>query len=57
MDDAEWQEAERKLDREWYNMGEGTYNFTNTDFCNREDEEITRKVIISFTYHTIISLE
>lgn len=22
-DDPEWQEAEKKLDRAWYNMGEG----------------------------------
>ena len=25
-DDPEWQEAEKKLDRAWYNMGEGIIN-------------------------------
>ncbi|XP_048487805.1 pre-mRNA-splicing factor ATP-dependent RNA helicase PRP16 [Plutella xylostella] len=42
VEDSEWQEAEKKLDRAWYNMGEGETD-ENDPFAGTTSEYIAKK--------------
>ncbi|XP_063382191.1 pre-mRNA-splicing factor ATP-dependent RNA helicase PRP16-like [Cydia fagiglandana] len=42
VDDPDWQEAEKKLDREWYNMGEGETDESDP-FAGASSEYIAKK--------------
>ncbi|XP_026325030.1 pre-mRNA-splicing factor ATP-dependent RNA helicase PRP16 [Hyposmocoma kahamanoa] len=49
VNDPEWEEAERKLDREWYNMGEGEndesdpFGNTSAEYIARKEEQIEKR--------------
>ncbi|VVC94692.1 unnamed protein product [Leptidea sinapis] len=49
VDDPEWQEAEKKLDRAWYNMGEGEtdesdpFAGTSSEYIAKKEEQIEKK--------------
>ncbi|CAH2091491.1 unnamed protein product [Euphydryas editha] len=49
VDDPEWQEAEKKLDRAWYNMGEGEtdesdpFAGTSAEYIARKEEQIEKR--------------
>ncbi|CAH0760947.1 unnamed protein product [Diatraea saccharalis] len=49
VDDPEWQEAEKKLDRAWYNMGEGEadesdpFADTSAEYIARKEEQIVKR--------------
>ncbi|KAF9811226.1 hypothetical protein SFRURICE_002595, partial [Spodoptera frugiperda] len=49
IDDPEWEEAEKKLDRAWYNMGEGEadesdpFAGTSADYVARKEEQIEKR--------------
>ncbi|XP_047535072.1 pre-mRNA-splicing factor ATP-dependent RNA helicase PRP16 [Vanessa atalanta] len=49
VDDPEWQEAEKKLDRAWYNMGEGEtdesdpFAGTSAEYVARKEEQIEKR--------------
>ncbi|XP_052750066.1 pre-mRNA-splicing factor ATP-dependent RNA helicase PRP16 isoform X1 [Galleria mellonella] len=49
IDDPEWQEAEKKLDRAWYNMGEGEadesdpFADTSAEYIARKEEQIEKR--------------
>ncbi|XP_013188412.2 pre-mRNA-splicing factor ATP-dependent RNA helicase PRP16 isoform X5 [Amyelois transitella] len=49
IDDPEWQEAEKKLDRAWYNMGEGEtdesdpFSDTSAEYIARKEEQIVKR--------------
>ncbi|XP_063535464.1 pre-mRNA-splicing factor ATP-dependent RNA helicase PRP16-like [Cydia strobilella] len=49
VDDPDWQEAEKKLDREWYNMGEGEtdesdpFAGTSSEYIAKKEEQIEKR--------------
>ncbi|CAK1550921.1 unnamed protein product [Leptosia nina] len=49
VDDPEWQEAEKKLDRAWYNMGEGEtdesdpFAGTSAEYIAKKEEQIEKR--------------
>ncbi|KAL0822818.1 hypothetical protein ABMA28_004818 [Loxostege sticticalis] len=49
VDDSEWAEAEKKLDRAWYNMGEGEadesdpFADTSAEYVARKEEQIEKR--------------
>ncbi|XP_041987375.1 pre-mRNA-splicing factor ATP-dependent RNA helicase PRP16 isoform X2 [Aricia agestis] len=49
IDDPEWQEAEKKLDREWYNMGEGEadesdpFAGASAEYIAKKEEQIEKR--------------
>ncbi|KAJ2944165.1 hypothetical protein O0L34_g18136 [Tuta absoluta] len=49
IDDSEWLEAEKKLDRAWYNMGEGEtdesdpFADTSAEYIARKEEQIVKR--------------
>ncbi|XP_028030585.1 pre-mRNA-splicing factor ATP-dependent RNA helicase PRP16 isoform X3 [Bombyx mandarina] len=49
VDDPDWQEAEKKLDRDWYNMGEGEadesdpFGNTSAEYMARKEEQIEKR--------------
>ncbi|CAH0398582.1 unnamed protein product [Chilo suppressalis] len=49
VDDPDWQEAEKKLDRAWYNMGEGEadesdpFADTSAEYIARKEEQIVKR--------------
>ncbi|XP_045516306.1 pre-mRNA-splicing factor ATP-dependent RNA helicase PRP16 isoform X1 [Pieris brassicae] len=49
VDDPDWQEAEKKLDRAWYNMGEGEtdesdpFAGTSAEYIARKEEQIEKR--------------
>lgn len=49
IDDSDWEEAEKKLDRAWYNMGEGEadesdpFAGTSAEYVSRKEEQIEKR--------------
>ncbi|XP_028174839.1 pre-mRNA-splicing factor ATP-dependent RNA helicase PRP16 [Ostrinia furnacalis] len=49
IEDSEWEEAEKKLDRAWYNMGEGEadesdpFAGTSAEYVARKEEQIEKR--------------
>ncbi|KAJ8713246.1 hypothetical protein PYW07_013616 [Mythimna separata] len=49
IDDSDWEEAEKKLDRAWYNMGEGEadesdpFAGTSSEYVARKEEQIEKR--------------
>ncbi|CAB3259563.1 unnamed protein product [Arctia plantaginis] len=49
IDDSDWEEAEKKLDRAWYNMGEGEadesdpFAGTSAEYVARKEEQIEKR--------------
>ncbi|CAH2039989.1 unnamed protein product, partial [Iphiclides podalirius] len=49
IDDPDWEEAEKKLDRAWYNMGEGEseeadpFAGTSAEYVARKEEQLERR--------------